>query len=187
MTPPMTAEPILDTGKSGTGPATGISAGRVLETDGGRALVELDSGARAWADPAMPVRYAPAVGDQLLTAGDGERFWIIGVVQGTGAVSVTGFGDVEVRSIGGTLRLGGTEATEVQTGRLSIMADSVSTVARTVRESIGSLIQVVTGRRVVRSGSDFRVVEGTAFQRSERMHAVASKEVRIDGTTVHLG
>ncbi len=165
----------------------GVRVGRVLEADADRALLDLGSGVRAWADPAMPIRYTPAVGDSLLCASDGERFWIIGVIRGAGSVSLAAFGDVEVRSLGGTLRLGGSEAVEVQTGRLSILADTISTVARSVKESLGALVQTITGRRLVRAGSDYRIVDGIAFQRSERMHSVASKEARIDGSTVHLG
>lgn len=167
--------------------AAGVRAGRVLETDGDRALLDLGRGVRAWADPAMPVRYTAAVGDELLAAGDGERFWIIGVIRGAGSVELSALGDVRVQSLAGTLRLGGAEAVELHAGRLSIIADAITTVAKTVRESLGSLLQAVTGRRIVRAGSDYRVIEGLSFQRSERMHSVASKEARIDGSTVHLG
>lgn len=166
---------------------TGIRVGRVVETDADRALLDLGGGRRAWADPAMPVRYTAAVGDELLAAGDGERFWIIGVIRGAGSVELSAIGDVRVQSLAGTLRLGGAEAVELHAGRLSVIADAINTVAKSVRESLGSVLQTVTGRRITRAGSDYRIIEGLSFQRSERMHSVASKEARIDGSTVHLG
>lgn len=183
----MTRATTEDTGLGRVGgPGAWVTPGRVLEVDGDRVLLEVD-GTRVWADPAMPVRYASAVGDELLVAGDGERFWVIGVLRGLGAVSLESVGDVSVRSLAGTLTLGGTEAVEVQAGRFRLFADSVETIARTVRESLGSLVQAVTGRRVVQAGSDYRVIDGMAFQKSERLHSVSSKEARIDGSTIHFG
>lgn len=170
-----------------TGTSQGIRPGRVVEVSGDRPLLDLGDGVRAWADPAMPVRYAPVAGDELLTATDGERFWVIGVIRGQGAVGLTSVGDVEVRSLAGTLRLSGTEAVELDTEKLSVFASTIQTVAKTVRETLGDLMQTVTGRRVTRAGSDYRVIEGISYERSERMHSVSTKEVRIDGSTVHLG
>ena len=163
-----------------------IRTGRVVEADGARALVELRD-VRVWADPAMPMRYLPTPGDELLIAREGERFWIIGVIAGVGSVELESVGDVSVRSLGGTLTLGGTEAVEVQAGRYRLFADSVETVARAVRQSLGSLVQAVRGRRLVQAGSDYRIIEGVSFQRSQRMHSVSKEESRIDGSTVHFG
>jgi len=167
-------------------PGTILRPGRVIETDGDRALIDLGS-ARVWADPAMPVRYTPAAGDELLVAGEGDRFWIIGVLRGVGSVTIESVGDVSVRSLAGTLTLGGTEAVEVRAGRMRVFADSLETIARAARDAFGSLLQTVSGRRTVQAGSDYRIIDGTAFQKSERTHAVSKKETRIDGSTVHLG
>ncbi|MEM1185369.1 MAG: hypothetical protein AAGI53_10265 [Planctomycetota bacterium] len=168
-------------------PQTGVRPGRVDEVSGDRALLDFGGDLRAWADPAMAVRYTPVAGDELLAATDGDRFWIIGVIRGQGDVALTSLGDVEVRSLAGTLRLGGTDAVELETERLSVFASTIETVAKSVRETLGSFLQTVTGRRLTRAGSDYRVVEGISFERSERSHAVSTKETRIDGSTVHLG
>ena len=74
---------------------TRLSPARVLRVDGTRVQLEFPD-EFVWATVALAYPYEPAVNDMVLAIGQGEAWYVIGVLQGSGKTSLAVPGDLAI-------------------------------------------------------------------------------------------
>jgi hypothetical protein len=149
--------------------------------------VRLESGALARARLALAFPYEPAVGDELLVIGNGDRHYVIGVLQSGGRVALAFKGDVDLRAEGGVLRLSSDKAVEVEAPEVSMLAGRLQQIAGAVAQRFTSLRQTVTDLLSVRAGQSHAVVDGAAFSQSKSATILTEEKVTINGKRISLG
>jgi hypothetical protein len=163
------------------GPATVITnAPHAIE-------VELRGGARATAQLALSVPYAPAVGDVLLVIGKDGEHYVIGVLHGTGATTLSFQGAVNLHAAGGPLTLSSDEgvaihgpAVEIQTGKLEMFAGAVV-------QRFTSVYQRVHKALNLHAGETHTVVDDSSFLTAKNASIVTEETMSINGDEIHLG
>jgi len=182
-----TAFPIMGDLEPALGREVFLGPARVLELLGATPRVELPDGTRVRAEAALAFPYAPAVGDELLVIGKGDRHYIIGVLKAGGEVTLRFQGNVDLHAVGGALRLRGDREvsvdaprTDIRTGRLEVIADSVV-------ERLGSLYQRVKESVRLHAGDRLDLIDRDWHSRAERMSVTTRGTVAINGKEVHLG
>jgi len=171
---------MLTAAGTAVGPATVTAlrkTGIVLATAAGEAV----------AQSALTLPYEPAVGDVVLAvvAEDGAAY-IIGVLSGRGRRSWSVAGDLDLRA-SGTVRIQGDQGICLTSPNVSVRADKVETLARTLFERTITCYRWVKDTLQTHAGRTRTVVEGNATLSAARIVETAEKEVKIDGSEVHLG
>lgn len=163
------------------GPAT------VTSTSPAVLQAELPTGETVMPRLALAFPFVPAEGDTLLVIGEGERYFVIGVIASSGRTSLHFQGDVEVRAEGGTLELHGDRGVallgpqiDIKTRRLEVLADKAT-------EAFGSVVTRVKSLLSVHAGESDTLVHGEWSNRSERASITSQEVVSINGKEVHLG
>jgi hypothetical protein len=146
-----------------------------------------DGGEPVAVEAAFPFPYRPALGDRLLLTGQGERYFAIGVLAGSGQASLELPGDVELRALGGTLTLEGDQGLELRSREITLNAGLLRTFADSLCERADSAYRWIKGTLTVRAGESRRVVEGVDSSRCGESKTLAEGTVKIDGHQVHLG
>lgn len=149
--------------------------------------VRLESGATARAVVALAVGYEAALGDVVLVIGDRERAWIIGVLSSRGRTSLSVTGDLDLRSLDGTVRVSGAKGVEIETPALAMRAAKLSLVAESVVEHVVSLRQRVRELFSVHAGEQHTVVDGTSATQAGRASITTEEKVTINGKAIYLG
>ncbi|KYG04912.1 hypothetical protein BE21_44000 [Sorangium cellulosum] len=164
------------------GPATVI---RVGPAD---VEVRLRSGAPARARLALAFTYEPAEGDVVLVIGDeAQGHYVIGVLQGRGRASLELPGDVEVRAVGGVLRLAGDNGVEIAAPDVGIEARSLRVLAGAVVQRFASLRQRVSELLHVHAGQSHTVVDGAAHTQARSAAILTEEKMTLNGKAIHLG
>lgn len=137
--------------------------------------------------PAMPMQYRAEPGDVLLVAGDGQRHWAIGVIQGRGACSLSTEGDLELRSTAGRVRIEAARGidldsprTRLRGARIELIADSLLTQAIDWLAQVRDRLQLRARRRDTAIAETDVTTTGSTSHRS-------TGNVVIDGKQIHLG
>lgn len=163
-----------------------LGPARVLATEGSRVLVSLGE-ARAWATLAMPLAYAPEVGDTLLVVGKDEAFYAIGVIAGRGRTSLTAAGDLSLSAPHGRIDLHARDGVEVRSSVFRCVAEKWDAVLGTVRQRCSELWFQVRGVARWRAQRSETTVDDVARTRAGRIVQQARGAVQIDGEKVELG
>jgi hypothetical protein len=159
----------------------------VLESDASHAAVRLSDLREVWVRLALPLPYEPVPGDQLLVIAHRDEHYAIGVLEGRGRTSLAIQGDVELRAIGGALRLEGETGLEIRSPEVQVEASKLTTIASSVTEKFDRLYQRVRGLRTRHSGETHEIVDGTAFQKSRRSTLLADETITVNGKQIKLG
>jgi hypothetical protein len=162
------------------GPAT------VERVSAGTLVLSLRDGREVEARTALAFAYQPAVGDAVLALGTDEHY-VVGVLSCRGQATLAFPGDLEVRAVGGRLRLSGDEGVAVTGPSLQISVGKLELVARAVMERFVSLTQRVSDLLSVQAGKSHTVVEGTSYQQAENATLLVREKVSINGKAIHLG
>jgi hypothetical protein len=149
--------------------------------------VRLESGASMRAVIALAVGYEASVGDMVLVIGDRDRAWVIGVLSSRGRASLTVTGDLDLRSLDGTVRVSGAKGVEIETPSLAMRAAKLSLVAESVVEHVVSLRQRVRELFSVHAGEQHTVVDGTSATQAGRASITTEEKVTINGKSIYLG
>lgn len=157
----------------------------VRRVAGPRLLVE-GEGARTWAVLALPVPYRPEVGDTVLVIAQAGTAYVIGVLAGSGATTLSCPGDL-VLEAAGSVRVRGGTGIELEAPEVRVHARVLRTVVECVRERLGSVFRVVRSALRTRAGEVREDVQGDHRTRAGRIFGKARKGVRIDGESIHLG
>jgi hypothetical protein len=164
-----------------------LGPARVHAVEAHGTWVDLESGRRVLATIALADRYQPEPADVLLVIGDGDRFYVIGVIDGRGRHVIERQGDVELRAVGGRVRLHGDRGVDVDAPEVTVRAraahvvvDKITAFAQNVRQRIGELLHLDTGER-------HEIVRGTALTQAKRATLLTEEKVSINGKEIHLG
>jgi hypothetical protein len=162
------------------GPAAVVRAGAALVD------VELENGVRTEARLALAFSYEPAVGDTVLVLGTVEHY-VVGVLASSGRATLSFPGDLELRAVGGTLRLTGDRAVTVDSPKMQVQVGKLEIVARSVMERFFSLTQHVVEMLNIRAGQSHTVVDGSCTTHAESATLLTKDKVTINGRAIHLG
>jgi hypothetical protein len=131
--------------------------------------------------------YTPAVGDLLLVIGRGAKHYAIGVLHGSGQTALTFQGDVELRSVNGTLSLAGDRGVEVRGPEVSVYTTALRMVARDVTQKFESVVQRVSALLRVHAGEAQTLVDGGSVTQAKRAVILTEETATINGREIHLG
>ena len=147
----------------------------------------LPDGALAEVRFAFSTPYQPALGDELLVIGQGGAFFAIGVLAGHGKTELAIQGDVELRAVGGSLRLTGDRGVSVHAPEVTVQTGAMKTFARSISEKSESAYRWVKGLLNQRAGQSRTIVDGEDYQQADTKVSLAAKVNKIDGSSVQLG
>jgi hypothetical protein len=164
-----------------------LGPARVRAIDGRIVEVELESGVVAPATMALGIPYRPVVGDTLLVVGDGERRWVLGVVEGRGKVELEAEGDLELHARGGALVLGADRGVRVRGPSLEVTVDRFTVAATTMVEKLGTVFTRVREMLSVHAREQHVVVEETSLARAKKVAVVAEETASVNGKQILLG
>lgn len=148
--------------------------------------VELPQGRQESARLALAYTYEPCVGDEVLVIGNGDGYWIIGVMHGQGPAVLRFPADAEL-SAGGTLRITADRNVDVRTRDFSVTSQKIRMIAAEVAHSFTSLRQRVQELWSVQAGQTHTVVEGSMHSQAKSATILTEEKVAINGKEVHLG
>jgi hypothetical protein len=171
---PADAGPVL-----GPAEVTGVSPHEVE--------VRLRRGGLATARIALGYPYDPRVGDEVLVIGDAEGHYVIGVLQGTGRSVLELPGDVDLRAVGGRLRLSGDQGVAIEGPAMDVRVDRLSVIADAVVQRFTSLRQRVVELLSVHAGERHAVIDGTSHEQSKRATILTEENVTVNGKAIYLG
>jgi hypothetical protein len=149
--------------------------------------VRVPGGAVVRARMAMPLPYEPSAGDTVLVIGDAGGHYVIGVLEGRGRTVVELHGDVDLRALGGVLRLQSDRGVRIDAPEVEVLARRLRTVADAVVESVGSFRQRVRELLSVHAAQSHTVVDGASVAQAKSTTILSEEKVTINGKAVHLG
>lgn len=149
--------------------------------------VRLKNGAVARARMALAYAYDPRPGDEVLVIGDADGHYVIGVLHGTGRTALEIPGDVELRAVGGTLRLAGDKGVEVDGPEMAVRVGRLQVIAGAVVERFTSLRQRVVELLSVHAGERHTVIEGTSHEQAKSAAIITEENVTVNGKGIFLG
>lgn len=165
---------------------TYLGPARVRKVAGNRIQLEFPD-ELPWAMLALAFPYQPAVGDIVLAAGQGQNWYVIGVLQGTGKTSLMVPGDFEVLAPRGRIRLIAGKGVQVKSTEVRITADKLEMVARRVIEQFTDAVCWIRDAWQIRAGRVRTQVEEDYQVKAKRINERAEEDVKIDGNKIHLG
>ncbi|MEZ6187606.1 MAG: DUF3540 domain-containing protein [Planctomycetota bacterium] len=176
--------PGLDT----TDTTTYLGPARVLSLAPLRARLEEGDPREVSVRVAFAYPFAPEVGDELLLLGQrDDAFYAVGVLNARPRSSLEVPGDLDVRAVGGTLRLQGDLQLEVESPEVTLRGQRLRTFADSLQEHAQTVFRWVKGTLNERTGETQRVVEGEDLLLAKKAVTLAEETVRVDGSEIHLG
>ena len=166
--------------------ATSLAPGRVIEVVGARVRLALGE-EEVWAISAMAYPYQPVAGDLLLTIGQGEDYYVIGVIEGRGKCTFTAPGALEFRAPHGPVTFASAEGIRMTGGRVEIVTHELDVKAESLTENVGESYRRVRDVADLRAGEIRQHAEGTCRVKAETIIEIAEKDVNIEGEKIRLG
>lgn len=166
--------------------STYLGPARVHRVAGNRIQLEFPD-ELPWAMLALAYPYQPAVGDTVLAAGQGQNWYVIGVLQGTGKTTLMVPGDFEVLAPKGRINLIAGKGFQVKSPEVKITAGKLELVAKRISERFFDATRWVKNAWQIRAGRVRTETEGDYQVKAGRIIERAEKDVRIDGEKIHLG
>jgi len=170
-----------------TDEATYLGPVVVVEATPARLEVEVPDGGTVGAEMALAFPYEARVGDVVLAIGRAGRYYVIGVLAGTGRTVLSLQGDVELHAEGGQLRLSGTEGVSLEGPEIAMRARKLRTIVDSAVQTFGSLCQNVRELFSLRAGQSHTLVDGASYAQAKQAAIVSEETVTINGKAVHLG
>ncbi len=140
-----------------------------------------------WALLALAYPYQPVVGDTVLAAGQGENWYVIGVLQGTGKTTLMVPGDFAIMAPRGHVSIIAGKGFQVKSPEVKITAGKLELAAKRVMEHFVDATRWVKETFQIRAGHVRTDVEGDYQVRATRINERAVEDVRIDGEKINLG
>jgi len=165
---------------------------RVLQADAAGLWLQPDDGVanpdqRLKAESALAHWYEPAVGDTVLALGQAGRHYVVGVVKATGPLRMTVPADVEIRAPRGRIALSARHGVDIEADEVGVTANRLTVVAQTLVERVGDATRWVRGACQLRAGRLRLAVEDDYRLKAARISQRADRDVKIDGSSIHLG
>jgi hypothetical protein len=165
---------------------TSLSPARVICVAGNRVQLEFPD-ERTWATVALAYPYQPAVGDSVLAIGQGDQWYVIGVLEGSGKTTITVPGDLAIRAPAGKIELAAGRGLKLKGPTVRIVAGKLEVVARSAFERFSQATLWVKETLKTRTRRMRTRVEGTFDLNAGRILERADGDVKIDGSKIHLG
>ena len=163
---------------------TYLGPGRVQRVRGEHVDILLPEGP-VKAQLALAAPYDPRPGDVVLVIGEFD-FYVIGVLKGTGRVTLDAPGDLVLRA-GGKVSISGQRALELTAPQVTIRADRFETIAQAAYQRFMNSYTWVKGVAQTTTGRLRTLVEHTASLSADSIVERARKDVSIDGEKIRLG
>ena len=165
---------------------TYLGPARVCQIAGKRVQLEFPD-ELPWARLALAYPYQPAVGDIVLSAGQGQDWYVIGVLEGTGKTSFNVPGDLELLAPRGRIRLFAGKGFQLKSPEVKISAAKLELVANRLLEHFTDASCWVKNAWRLTAGRVRENVEGEFQVNAKRIIQRATDDVRIDGNKINLG
>jgi hypothetical protein len=159
----------------------------VNEVHGQKVLVELPDGSAVEATVALAFLYEPAAGDVLLVIGRGEAYYAIGVLHGAGRAVLAFQGDVDLRAVGGALRLSGDTGISLEAPSIEAQAGKIRAIADTMVATVSSLYQRVSELFSLHAREAHTQVDESATTVAKSASILTEETMTINGKQIHLG
>lgn len=140
-----------------------------------------------WALLALAYPYQPVAGDIVLAAGQGENWYVIGILQGSGKTTLMVPADLELLAPRGRINLLAGKGVQIKSPEVEITAGKLELAARRVMEHFTEATRWVRDTWQVRAGRMRIQVEDDYRLKAGRINERADKDVKIDGEKIHLG
>jgi len=165
---------------------TYLGPARVLELRESHVQVELPDGPTS--ATLATGAYRPAPGDLVLAIGSDESgYYVIGVLQGTGAVTITSPGDLNLIAANGAISLVSTRAVALKSPAIRLHANRLDVAARAMFERCSTAYTWIKDHFQLRTGRMRTTVHDSYHVSAERIVEKAKKDVTIDGESINLG
>jgi hypothetical protein len=165
---------------------TYIGPARVIEIEAERIRVRIQERG-VWASMAMGLEYEPEVGDQLLVLGQEEAYYIVGILHGTGTLTLSSAGNIHIRAPQGSIDLFAREGVNVRAARFNLKVKRLEILAQVTIEKCNRAVRWVRDCFQLRAGRMRTVVKEEYQVRADRIAEWAKRDVKIDGNKIHLG
>jgi len=166
--------------------STYLGPARVHRVAGNRIQLEFPD-ELPWATLALAYPYEPASGDVVLAVGQGQNWFVIGIIQGSGKTRFVVPGDFEVLAPRGHIHLLGGKGIHLKSPEVKITAGTLRLVAKRILERFTDATRWVKNTWHLRSGRVRLEAEGDYRVKAKRIIERAEKDVKIDGEKIHLG
>lgn len=167
--------------------ATYLGPAEVVRAGAGRVQARLPGGGSVEARLALPFAYRAEPGDEVLVIGGDDGHFVIGVLDGQGKTELAIRGDVQLHAVDGQLALSGDRGVRIDGDRIDLQTRRLSVVADTVVEQFQSLKKRVRDLFSVEAGRRHTIVEKSTYEQAESATLVTKKKVSINGKEIHLG
>lgn len=165
---------------------TYLGSATVLHAAGGRIKLELPD-EHVWAISALAFPYQPVLGDEVLAVGQPGKWYVIGVIKGTGPTTLTAPGDLALAAPRGRITMTAAQGIELRADEVRVAASKLELLAKSVFERFTDATRWVKGVFQFRAGRVRTRVDGTYDLAAERIVERAKKDVKIDGEKIDLG
>ena len=136
---------------------------------------------------ALPCLYEPNAGDTVLAIGQGESYYIIGILKGAGKTTIAATGDLELRAVNGTLDLFSGREIRIHSPKVGVQAGKLSLLAGSMKERFGRAARWVKECFQLRAGRMRTRVKEDHHIQARRIVGLAKEDVRLDGKKINLG
>ncbi len=163
-----------------------LGMARVIRIEGARLLLSMES-TQAWSSSAIAYPYNFQVDDQVLVIGQGDDWYVIGVLNGSGKTSLQVPGNLQLVAPNGSIELVASKGISLRSPAVSVIATHLNIAAKRVcerfdnaRRVVKQSLEVVAKRLTTKVDGSCRLTAGRIVQR-------AQGDVKIDGGKIHLG
>jgi hypothetical protein len=164
-----------------------LGPGEVTAVGAAQLEVQLEDGESVSARLATVVPYQARVGDEVLVIGGERGHFVIGILSGSGRATLEVQGDLDLRAVGGTVRIAGDEGVRIEGPELDVEVGSLKMIAGAVVQRFASVAQRVADFLHVHAGSSQTFVDGASHSQAKSATILTEDKVTINGKAIHLG
>ena len=164
-----------------------LGPGQVVQATSEKLLVLVEGESVVRVQLALTFPYKPVVGDELLIIGSSDAFYVIGVLDGKGAVDLANTESLAVEAEGGWLRLSADKAICVEAETVHLNTQNLACIADKRVERFSEQRRVVRNSQSVEAMVvDERSEQGWLL-RAARVAIKTVQKVRLKSGIVRLG
>jgi hypothetical protein len=162
-----------------------IGAAKVLSIEGDKIQLECPD-CYPTAQMAMNPRYDANVGDIVVAAGSGQNWFIIGLLQGSGASHLSTKGNLILSAPEGDVEIIAAGQIDIKSKKVSVGGEEVEIVANHLLHRVQSLTQWIVDSLHQRAGRVITHIEGAFHLKAERITQRADEDVKVIARSIHL-
>ncbi len=137
---------------------------------------------------AVAFPYQPRCADEVLLLGDGEGWYIIGVLHGRGVIAPRAHDKLSLHAVFGKLRIEARRGLHLRGAQLQLLASrQLRIAAERTHWEIGKLQRTVHERFDVFCQHYNDVCMGTLFNRSHKLALRVKQAMQVQGKTIRIG